>query len=63
MIRDAAKLQSTARDLSELGLSLSNQSTPPTAETCEAIGLALVALSGALQDIAEALTAPQLTSA
>lgn len=56
-------MQSTARDLSELGLSLSNQSTPPTAETCEAIGLALVALSGALQDIAEALTAPQLTSA
>lgn len=55
MNRDVAKLQGIARDLSELGLALSNRASSPDAEMCVAIGEAFVALSEAIGDISAAL--------
>lgn len=55
MNRDVAKLQGIARDLSALGLQLSNQAEPPSVETCVSIGQAFVALSEAIGDITDAL--------
>ncbi len=55
MNRDVAKLQGIARDLSELGLALSNRSTPPDAAMGVAVGEAFVALSEAIGAISAAL--------
>ncbi|XPP26718.1 MAG: hypothetical protein ACNYNX_00645 [Leucobacter sp.] len=54
MDRDVAKLQGIARDLSELGVALSNRIDPPDVEMCHAIGEAFVALSEAIADITTA---------
>lgn len=55
MNRDVAKLQVISRDLSELGISLSNRIDPPDVEVIVTIGEALVALSEAIDDINAAL--------
>lgn len=55
MNRDVAKLQVIARDLSELGIALSNRTAPPDAEMYVAIGEAFVAVSEAIDDITAAL--------
>lgn len=55
MNRDVAKLQSIARDLSELGITLSNRVDPPDAEVGVSIGQAFVALSEAIDNITAAL--------
>lgn len=55
MDRDVAKLQGIARDLSELGLNLSNRTTPPDEEMCISVGEAFVAISEAIVDITAAL--------
>lgn len=55
MNRDVAKLQVIARDLSELGITLSNRVDPPDAATLITVGEAFVALSEAIDDISAAL--------
>lgn len=55
MDRDVAKLQGIARDLSELGLSLSNRTKKPDEETFVSLGDAFVAISEAIIDITAAL--------
>lgn len=56
MDRDIAKLRGISRDLSQLGLELSNRDVPPDTEFCVKVGEAFVALSEALTDVSEALT-------
>lgn len=55
MDRDIAKLQNIARDLSQLGLELSNRETPIDQECCVKIGQAFVAVSEAVADVSAAL--------
>lgn len=55
MNRDIAKLQNISRDLSELGLELSNREDPIDTECCVRIGEAFVAVSEAIADISAAL--------
>lgn len=55
MDRDIAKLDSISRDLSQLGLEMSNRIEPPDQEFYERIGAAFVALSEAVADVSEAL--------
>lgn len=55
MDRDTAKLQGIARDLSQLGLEMSNRNSPPDEEFCTRVGEAFVALSEAIEDICAAL--------
>jgi len=55
MNRDVAKLQGIARDLSELGIQLSNANQPPSTETLVSIGQAFVAVAEAIDDVTEAL--------
>lgn len=55
MNRDVVKLQGIARDLSELGFSLSSRVEPPDAEIGISIGQAFVALSEAIDSITAAL--------
>lgn len=55
MDRDTTKLESISRDLSHLGLELSNRVEPPDQEFYERMGSAFVALSEAVADISEAL--------
>jgi hypothetical protein len=55
MDRDTAKLLGISRDLSHLGLELSNRETPLDEDVTMKIGEAMVALSEAIADISEAL--------
>jgi len=55
MNRDVAKLQGIARDLSQLGVTLSQTTAPPDEETTVSIGQAFIAISEAIDDITAAL--------
>lgn len=55
MDRDVVKLQGISRDLSDLGIELSNRTAPPDIALCNLIGEAFVAMSEAVNDISAAL--------
>lgn len=55
MDRDLAKLRGISRDLSQLGIELTNRVDPPDQRLLESVGEAFVAISKAISNITGAL--------
>jgi len=55
MDRNVAKLQGIARDLSELGIQLTNLNEAPSTDSMQSVGQAFVAVAEAIDDITESL--------